>query len=187
MTLHEFLDCHYGEDGEEVLRRMLDDGADPNMREGSLSETALHVATRLRRDCAVDILLARRSTSLIPPTRVHRSAGRCMARDTPVTQRRGRMPTLHSCGCCWLRDPNSSIPARLRATRTAGACSTTPARRCAKSCRVEQGNEPAGPPRFLQTGDLRYTDRRMLVPAMWDALKLRAGRIRTFAVGVGVH
>ncbi len=59
MTLHEFLDCHYGADGGDVLRRMLDDGADPNEREGSLSETPLHVATRRRRAGAVEILLAR--------------------------------------------------------------------------------------------------------------------------------
>jgi len=40
---------------------MLDDGADPNEREGSLSETPLHVATRRRRAGAVEILLARRA------------------------------------------------------------------------------------------------------------------------------
>ena len=59
MTLHEFLDCNYGADGEDVLRRRLDDGADPNKRDGSLSETPLHVATRRRRAGAVEILLAR--------------------------------------------------------------------------------------------------------------------------------
>ena len=42
-----------------MLRRLLDDGADPNTREGALSETALHVATRRRRAGAVEILLAR--------------------------------------------------------------------------------------------------------------------------------
>ena len=58
MTLHEFLDCYYGDDGDDVLRRMLDEGADPNRREGPHGETPLHTATRRRRAAAVDILLA---------------------------------------------------------------------------------------------------------------------------------
>jgi hypothetical protein len=57
MTLHEFLDCQYGADGDDVLRRMLDSGVDPNTREGLQSETPLHVATRRRRASAVGILL----------------------------------------------------------------------------------------------------------------------------------
>lgn len=59
MTLHELLDWNYGVDGDDVLCRRLDGGADPNMREGLLSETALHVATRRRRARAVEILLDR--------------------------------------------------------------------------------------------------------------------------------
>ncbi len=59
MTLNEFLDCNYGADGDDVLRRMLDGGADPNKREGPLSEAPLHVATRRRRANAVEILLDR--------------------------------------------------------------------------------------------------------------------------------
>jgi ankyrin repeat protein len=59
MTLHELLDFDYGEDGDAVLRRMLDEGADPNAHEGPQSETPLHVATRRRRTGAVVILLAR--------------------------------------------------------------------------------------------------------------------------------
>lgn len=57
--LHELLDVGYGADGAEALRRMLDDGADPNLRQGEQSETALHVATRRRRADAVEILLDR--------------------------------------------------------------------------------------------------------------------------------
>lgn len=59
MTLHELLDCNYAADGDDVLRRMLDDGADPNTRDGPLSETPLHVAARRRRASAVEILLDR--------------------------------------------------------------------------------------------------------------------------------
>ena len=58
MTLHELLDVHYGVDGDDVLRRMLDEGADPNPRNGSGEETPLHVATRRRRARAVEILVA---------------------------------------------------------------------------------------------------------------------------------
>ena len=57
MTLHDFLDCNYGADGEELLRRKLADGADPDSREGPLAETPLHVATRRRRAAAVGILI----------------------------------------------------------------------------------------------------------------------------------
>lgn len=54
-SLHEFLDCHYGPDGDAVLRQRLADGADVNERvEG---ETPLHVAARRRRKHAVAILL----------------------------------------------------------------------------------------------------------------------------------
>ena len=59
MTLNEFLDCNYGADGDDALRKMLDGGADPNRREGLLSEASLHVATRRRRANAVEILLDR--------------------------------------------------------------------------------------------------------------------------------
>ena len=58
MTLHELLDFNYGADGDDVLRRTLDEGADPNERHGPHEETPLHVATRRRRAEAVDILLA---------------------------------------------------------------------------------------------------------------------------------
>ena len=58
MTLHELLDVHYGVDGDDVLRRMLDEGADPDRRSGPGEETPLHVATRRRRVKAGEILLA---------------------------------------------------------------------------------------------------------------------------------
>ena len=58
MTLHELLDLHYGADGDDALRRMLAEGADPDLRSGPYAETPLHVATRRRRAGAVDILLA---------------------------------------------------------------------------------------------------------------------------------
>ena len=57
MTLHELLDYGYGQDGDEVLRRMLEEGADANESGGPRAETALHVATRRRRKSAVEILL----------------------------------------------------------------------------------------------------------------------------------
>lgn len=57
MMLHVLLDLNYGVDGDDVLRRMLDEGADPNMQGGALSESPLHVATRRRRATAVEILL----------------------------------------------------------------------------------------------------------------------------------
>ncbi len=55
MNLHEFLDCNYGVDGDDVLRRMLADGADPNALVDG--EAPLHVAVRRRRKEAVAILL----------------------------------------------------------------------------------------------------------------------------------
>lgn len=57
MTLHEMLDTQFGSVGDAMLRRMLAEGADPDATDGSLSETALHVATRRRRLSAVQILL----------------------------------------------------------------------------------------------------------------------------------
>jgi ankyrin repeat protein len=57
MSLHRFLDWTYGADGDTALRRMLDDGADTDEREGPFQETPLHVATRRRRVPAVEILL----------------------------------------------------------------------------------------------------------------------------------
>lgn len=45
MTLHEFLDCHYGADGDEQLRRRLAAGEE---REGPQRMTALHVAAMRR-------------------------------------------------------------------------------------------------------------------------------------------
>jgi ankyrin repeat protein len=58
MTLHELLDVRYGADGDDVLRRMLDERADPDRRSGPGEETPLHVATRRRRAGAVEILVA---------------------------------------------------------------------------------------------------------------------------------
>lgn len=58
MTLHELLDLHYCADGDATLRRMLAEGADPDLRDGPRAETPLHVATRRRRATAVDVLLA---------------------------------------------------------------------------------------------------------------------------------
>ncbi len=57
MTLHELLDVHYGADGDDVLCRILEGGADPHLRSGPGGETPLHVATRRRRAGAVEILL----------------------------------------------------------------------------------------------------------------------------------
>lgn len=57
MNMHDFLDCNYGTDGDDVLRRRLSNGADVNERHGPLSETPLHTATRRRRLSAVEILL----------------------------------------------------------------------------------------------------------------------------------
>jgi len=57
MTLYDLLDCNYGTDGGDVLKRMLDGGVDPDERQGPMSETPLHVATRRRRVDAVEILL----------------------------------------------------------------------------------------------------------------------------------
>ncbi len=57
MTLHELLDWNYGANGDDVLRQMLAAGADREARAGLLAETPLHVATRRRRLCAVEILL----------------------------------------------------------------------------------------------------------------------------------
>ena len=57
MTLHEFLDFKYGADGDDVLHRRLNEGADPNLHHGPHEETPLHVATGRRRAKAVDILL----------------------------------------------------------------------------------------------------------------------------------
>ncbi len=57
MTLHAFLDCNYGADGDGILRRRPDQGADPDARDGANSETPLHVATRRRRVTAAKILL----------------------------------------------------------------------------------------------------------------------------------
>lgn len=57
MILHNLLDFNYGDDGDDVLRRLLNEGADPNRQEGLFSETPLHMATRRRRASAVEILL----------------------------------------------------------------------------------------------------------------------------------
>lgn len=57
MKLHELLDFNYGEYGDEALRRRLKAGVNPNVREGPLFETPLHVAARRRRMTAVAILL----------------------------------------------------------------------------------------------------------------------------------
>ena len=56
MALHEFLDYKYGVDGDDVLRQMLDEGADPDAAGAGF--TALHAAV-LRGDLdLVDALVA---------------------------------------------------------------------------------------------------------------------------------
>ncbi len=57
MTLHEFLDFHFRDDGETVLQQLLEEGADPNSVDIESNETALHVAARRRRLGACEILL----------------------------------------------------------------------------------------------------------------------------------
>src|SRR5262245_18073262 len=57
VRLHQLLDFNYGHDGDDALRRLLNGGADPNIREGLLLETPLHVAARRRRVSAVEMLL----------------------------------------------------------------------------------------------------------------------------------
>ena len=57
MTLHEFLDCRFGVDGDEVLRHRLAAGEELEARSGDHDETLLHVAVRRRRESAVGILL----------------------------------------------------------------------------------------------------------------------------------
>ena len=56
-NLHTFLDWHYGEDGDDVLRARLDKGDDLSERFGPVGEMPIHVATRRRRCSAVLILL----------------------------------------------------------------------------------------------------------------------------------
>lgn len=56
-TLHELLDWHYGADAEQMLQRLLKEGADPDQRGGASEETALQVAVRRRRLKAVEILV----------------------------------------------------------------------------------------------------------------------------------
>lgn len=57
MTLHEFLDCNYREDGDEVLKQKLTDGENVEARWDENGETPLLVATRRRRCTAVEVLL----------------------------------------------------------------------------------------------------------------------------------
>ena len=57
MTLHELLDFNYDSNSDDLLHQKLDDGADPNRREGPHSETPLHVATRRFRPVAIELLL----------------------------------------------------------------------------------------------------------------------------------
>jgi ankyrin repeat protein len=57
MNMHEFLDSHYGPDGDAQLRQRITEGADLEARLGPLAETALHVATRRRRLSAIEILI----------------------------------------------------------------------------------------------------------------------------------
>ncbi len=56
MTLQDLLDLKYGAYGDDVLRRMLAEGADPNSR-GDQPEAPIHVAARRRRPKAIEILL----------------------------------------------------------------------------------------------------------------------------------
>lgn len=55
-TLHDFLDCGYGEDGDRLLQRRLGLGAEVNGVDAS-GERPLHVAARRRRLSAVQILI----------------------------------------------------------------------------------------------------------------------------------
>ena len=57
LTLHELLDCHFGENGDDVLREQLEAGEDPNAVSDHPTEMPIHVATRRRRKEAVAILL----------------------------------------------------------------------------------------------------------------------------------
>lgn len=57
LSLHEFLDRHYGAGGDAALERRLAAGADLAAREGPQQETPLHVATRRRCAAAVALLL----------------------------------------------------------------------------------------------------------------------------------
>ncbi len=57
MDLHQLIDLDYGTNGDELLRKALDGGADPEARAGELSESLLHVAARRFRPGATRILL----------------------------------------------------------------------------------------------------------------------------------
>ncbi|MDH3592164.1 MAG: GNAT family N-acetyltransferase, partial [Planctomycetota bacterium] len=60
IPLHEWIDLHYGDDGDAELARRLDvGGEDLDARRGTRSETPLHVAVRRRRVGATTILLDR--------------------------------------------------------------------------------------------------------------------------------
>lgn len=56
-SIYHLLDWDYGRDGDAVLQSMLLDGVDPNLRNGSLNETPIHIAARRRRLNAIQILL----------------------------------------------------------------------------------------------------------------------------------
>ena len=49
MTLHEFLDFHYGPDGDEKLQQRILGGEDLRVTSGKFGELPLHVAVRRRR------------------------------------------------------------------------------------------------------------------------------------------
>ena len=57
MNIHEFLDCNFGENGDEELLNRVTAGEDLESRFGELDETPLLVATRRRRLSAVKILV----------------------------------------------------------------------------------------------------------------------------------
>jgi ankyrin repeat protein len=57
MNMHEFLDCNFGEDGEQVLIQRIKDGEDLEATFGELEETPLLVATRRRRLVAIQRLI----------------------------------------------------------------------------------------------------------------------------------
>ncbi len=57
MTICHMLDWTYGPDGDQLLSQKLQSGGDPNERDRSSGEAAIHVAARRRRAGAIKILL----------------------------------------------------------------------------------------------------------------------------------
>ena len=57
MTIHEFIDVHYGANGDERLKEMVAKGVDVDAVDGAFAETPLHVAARRCRPSAARILV----------------------------------------------------------------------------------------------------------------------------------